>query len=237
MENLNSPHFNSYRNGEFLQFISDTHSMVNDANQQGEGLQLDTPLTALGEKLNTLNGVYKQERGSDVTPLLVQHDDERDRYLAGISLMLQALLNHFDDATRQAAQRLLNHLKSYGSKIYYKSYQEESAIITDLISEWETNPDRAADVATVGLGDWLNHLKTVNTDFKALYTSRAGEAVNAPDTNMEDARIEATAAYRTLASHIEAYAVINQALPYDDLIQSINSLITSYNATVDKRSN
>ena len=211
--------------------------MVDEANQQGDGLQLDAPLTVLGDKLTTLNGVYKRERGSDVTPLLAQHDDERDRYLAGISLLLQAYLNHFDNAIRQAARRLLDHLNSYGSRIYNKSYQEESAIITDLISEWETNANRATDVATVGLGDWLNHLKTVNTDFKALYTSRAGEATNAPDTTMEDARIEATAAYRTLARHIEAYAVINQALPYDDLIQSINSLITSYNATVDKRSN
>ncbi|MDZ7776531.1 MAG: DUF6261 family protein [Bacteroidales bacterium] len=186
---------------------------MDEANQQGEGLQLDAPLTALGERLNNLNAIFKRERGSDLTPELAGQDDRRDRALAGISLFLKAYTNHYDEALQEAASRLIDHFGSYGSVIYKMSYQEETAVVSDLLQEWQNNTSRAEDVAALGLADWLAELTAANNEFDTLYKARASEAPQAPEMSMEDARIDATADYRTLASHIEAYAVINPTNP------------------------
>jgi hypothetical protein len=194
-------------------------------------------MSAISEDISKMNAIFKRERGSELTSALVIQDTRRDDALAGISLLLQAYSNHFDTAMRQAAQRLLDHYSSYGSKIYTKSYQQETAIINDLRQEWQNNANRAADVTTLGLDSWLTELGDANTEFDTLYTARASEASEAPDQTMEEARMEATVNYRTLANLLEAFVFVHPELPFEDIIANINSLTNSYNATVEKRSN
>lgn len=237
MEKLNAPHFNFFRNSEFLQFITNIQSTVDEANQQGEeGLLLDGPLTELNSCLTDMNALFKQERGSEITSDLAAQDDRRDSALAGISLLLQAYLNHYDTPTRQAAERLLNHMNSYGTRLYNESYQSETAIITNLVNDWENDPDLSAAVNTLELTPWVNEMKAANNEFNTLYEARATEATDAPDMTMEQARMEATKAYRKLSNHIEANAVLNPDKPYGDLIKTMNAFIDSYNQTVDNRS-
>ncbi|MCF8334886.1 MAG: hypothetical protein K9I47_12105 [Bacteroidales bacterium] len=235
MEKLKAPHFNGFRNNEFLQFSTDAHTMVADANQQGEGLQLDAALGAFNSAIDVMNGVYKTELGSQLTQDIAQQDERRDKALIGMSLLFQGYKNHFDEAMGSAAELLLDSMNSYGDKIYYKNYQGETADIEDLVSKWENDADLQAAVTTLGLTPWLNELKAANGEFSTLYRARASEAAADPEVSMTEARMDALKAYRKLADHIDAYAVINPDGAYDELIANLNDLITSYNETVDKR--
>ena len=235
MASLLSPHFHDYRNNEFLQFSTDANVLAEEANQVGEGLQLDAPIGEFNTTIDVMNGVYKMELGSRITSDIALQDERRDKTLIGISLLLQGYKNHFDPAARAAAELLLKDMDSYGTKIYYQSYQGETANIEDLMDKWDNDAELQAAATTLNLAPWITELKTANGEFSTLYRARASEAATDPDTTMADARMDAVKAYRKLADHIDAYAVINTGGAYDGLIANLNDLITSYNETVDKR--
>lgn len=235
MATLLAPHVADFRNNEFLQFCTDANTMVADANQQGEGLLLDAALDEFNSTIDVMNGVYKLEMGSQLTKEIARQDERRDKTLIGMGQLLQGYKNHFDENLRNSAELLLNHLNSYGTKIYYKSYQGETADIDDLVDKWENDAGMQAAVTTLGLTPWMNELKAANGEFSTLYRARASEASSDPELSMTEARMDALKAYRKLADHIDAYAVINPDGAYDDLIANLNDLITSYNETVDRR--
>ena len=235
MAKLQAPHLTNYRNSEFIQFMIDIRDAVQTCNGQGDGLNLDTPLKDLIHAITSLKAAYRTGRGSELTKDIALIDNHRGQAVRGISMVLQGYANHYDLAISEAATRLLSHMSSYGPQIYNRNYHEETAIINNLVRYWQTDVELKEAVNTLRLTGWVSQLKSFNDEFNSLYLARAGEASDKPDITMEQARLEAAKAYRHLAGHIEAHAILHPGDAYDDLIENLNAFIESYNLTVVRR--
>jgi hypothetical protein len=103
-------------------------------------------------------------RKSATTEQLAEADHARDVIFRGFSDAGKAGLSHFDPSRREAARRLKIVFDHYGN-IARKSYDEETASIYNLIQEM--NDVHAADIAILGLGEWVSRLDADNKAFDA----------------------------------------------------------------------
>lgn len=120
----------------------------------------------------------------------------------------------------------------YGD-ITKKSHAEETAAINSFITD--LNNDHAADVATLGIADWLTELKANNDAFDALMKSRYTEEANKAQLRMKQVRVEVDKAYKTIVDRINALIIVNGTMPYKAFVNELNERIGNYNLIIAQR--
>lgn len=145
-------------------------------------------------------------------------------------MMLEGFLHHPQTELQKYAQVVLNHLDTYGKGITRKNYPTETAILKNILDDWQTFSYLVAALAALGLTPWQNKLKELNQQFNDLYVSRAKEAGTAQSETMKQLRDAAVDSYYDLREFINSLYVVNKkAEPFAKLISEINGLIDKYN--------
>jgi len=229
---MNVPYLNRYRNGEYLQYMKDVLQLTNDA-----AIDNLTPLTTtLSPLVASIDAAFQQSQGSVLTQDIITLDQRRDQAIVGLRSVTEGYKSHYDTAVVNAATTLHNNIASHGSKIQQLSYQEETAVLDSIITDWETESELQAAITVLNLTDWLAELKNANTAFVTKYLERVEETAANPSENIPIIRGQATEAYRNLIAHIDAHTTLATAEGYSILQSQLSVLAGQYNQVVDNRS-
>jgi Family of unknown function (DUF6261) len=141
---------------------------------------------------------------------------------------INALSFHFDPAIATPAQVLQHNLKIYTTNIARENYNAETALINNLVTDWETKPELANALATLGITSWKDELKTANQLFNDRYIARTQDMATASVDNVKTKRLEGNTAYYELRDHINAHMTLAGTPLLAKTINEINALITQY---------
>jgi hypothetical protein len=106
------------------------------------------------------------------------------------------------------------------------SYDAETAAVNALLQELGKY---AADIATVGVQNWVDGLTQTNSEFEALAKQYHDEVTEKPEYNMQNARIGIEPVLRTMFGFIEGLDVLDGEGTYAPCVQSLNTIIKHFN--------
>jgi len=225
---INAIDLRNLRNSEFLQFSNDFLGLVllNDP----RALKVQPQYDNLKAAANTIEALFKADRGSLMTDELVALDLRRDTAITGITGYVQSLTYHFKEDIRTQASALAANLANYDAGVAKQNYQSETAIINSILTDWTEKPALKAAVAALNIADWQAELADANTAFNAKYLARTQEMGAASPDTIKEKRQETTLAYYTLRDFINSYYTLNEgAEPYHKTVNELNALISQYN--------
>ena len=221
------------RNAEFIQFSKDFTALVktNDPTALSVQPQYDNMIV----KISELERLFKNALSNPITAEMEAVDMQRDQAINGIIAMIDAYSYHHNTVLAQAAVVLQNNLKLYDSGIAKQNYQSETAIINNLLTDWESKQPLSSALNTLQLGDWANILKSHNQDFNQKYLARTQDFATVSPENQKSKRAEVMTAYYELRKFLEAFSTIQSSAAYDKTINEVNALIEQYNSLLKGR--
>lgn len=128
---------------EFFQAMTNVKNFLAKENLQT--LQLEKAAKIFNEKLSAYDEALAPVKKSDLTQKIQELDTQRDNLLSGFSAHLKAFQHFPEEASREAAKRLLTLLEKFGKNIQDRPLQEETAIITNLLQDI-AQPQSAQDL-------------------------------------------------------------------------------------------
>ena len=185
-------------------------------------------LAAYDNELAALDLIRKNAISDD----LVDADDERDNVFRGMSDVVKSALNHFNADVRAAAKRLQVVLDTYGN-LAIKSYDAETGGLNSLINDFTTT--YAADIATVGLTEWVTELQAKNKAFDDLKNNRYSTEAAKTILRMKEERVKTDAVYRQLVERINALIVVEGEGAYAGFVNELNKRIEGFDNTISIR--
>lgn len=160
-------------------------------------------------------------------------DTQRDNLLSGFSAHLKAFQYFPEEASREAAKRLLTLLEKFGKNIQDRPLQEETAIITNLLQDI-AQPQSVQDLKKIGAAAWIDALKVANTTLEQHHNSRTEQQSTIEAGRTKATRQELAEAFRNLVQTINALALINGKEPYTNLANAINQVVKNTNLSSPK---
>jgi len=240
MKEILKANLNNARNAEHYQFHSDVLSIVTAevaTAQKIDGLRSD--YVALFDKENA---AFIQNRAYESTKEIEAKDRERDDLFLYIKQTVDSNL-HCPVATKKAAaEKLAFAMKPYRSA-NSKAFAENTAQVTNLVLDLQSEA-YAGYVQLLGLTEAVAQLQAANDEFNAIYMGRSGEKlVRASSETMKSIRPKVDAAYRTLASAINALYQVNSLITRSantetelgGVIDGVNALIVQLHQTLSLR--
>jgi hypothetical protein len=166
---------------------------------------------------------------STVTEVITDADVLRDTTFSGMRETVSAATKHFRPVVKQAATRLMVVFDHFGN-LAVKTYDDETNALNNLIDELNTSG--AADVATVGISEWITELKANNDAFVALMHARYDEQTTKTSLKLRDARTAIDLAYRKIIHRIEALITVNGEEDYTGFVNDLNERIVRSNQQI-----
>lgn len=216
-----------YRNEEHFQFFTSFRDLVLVFTLAVLKIELlfNLFLAAYANELAALDVVRKNAISDD----LVEADDERDNVFRGMSDAVKSALNHFNADIRAAAKRLQIVFNTYGN-LTIKPYDAETGSLNSLINDFTTT--YAADVATVGLTEWVTELAAKNKAFDDLKNNRYSDEASKTILRMKQERVKTEELYRQIVERINALIVVEGSAAYSEFVAELNKRIEGYNNTI-----
>ena len=138
---------------------------------------------------------------------------------------------------RSAGQKLLNVIDKYGRGISRKNYQEESAILSGILKDWDRGQELSQAISILGVADWKAKLHAANNAFDKVCRQRTGDLISIPEaSSATELREPVMGAYGALTRHLSAHATLaDDPKPYENLAALLNEHIEQYNQLVRNR--
>jgi hypothetical protein len=228
-------------NEEHFQFHSDVVALLADdgqSNEEGEGYNTATSLGVEQDYAAYLIAHNKEDvaleliRKSAITKKIAEADTTRDITFRGLTDFVRTSTQHFNTDKREAAYQLKVVLDHYGN-LAHKSYAAETASIYNLLQE--LNDKYAAEIAQVGIGDWVSQLEADNAAFQTLLDARFAETAGKTDLRMKEVRKEIDIIYRRIIARIEAYMLLNGDALYIPFVRALNARVAFYATLIAQR--
>ena len=229
---INSIILRDLRNAGYLQFQKDFLGIISRNNPVT--LQIETKYNDLAAKSVELENLFKKILANPMSQELLELDVRRDDCINGIYYSALGSSYHFDTASKEAADALLANFKLYGSGIAKLNYQGETATISNIINDWENQPNLTQALTTLNFSAWKAELKTVNEEFSTKYLDRTQDYGNATPENLKMKREETNVVYYALRDRINALHLLIETppSPYSTVINQLNALIEQYNRLI-----
>jgi hypothetical protein len=155
----------------------------------------------------------------------------RDKPIRGFFKIVKGMLHHFNPAVEQAAANI-DLINQKFSDICYLSDEKQTAATESFLAALKA---AQADIATLGLEDWITEIEATQNAFVEVVKSRNAEDDLRPATNMKTARTETDTAYNAIADRINALITIEGDAKYAAFVTSLNNRIDQYNTSVAQR--
>ncbi|BAX80980.1 DUF6261 family protein [Labilibaculum antarcticum] len=228
-----SIHLTNLRHNEFIQFIINYLEIL--SKNDLTALKLQPQSDNLSALIASMIALYKPDKGSSITKILLEDDNRRDKSLVGIQTVINAYTYHFDAEIKESADVLTASLKKYGTAITKQNYQGETATVNSILDEWKRESAFVNAINKLALTDWVVELGTANTQFNTDYLDRAKEDAESPEIKIVDLRKQIIQAYYELSNRVNAFATIGEVETYTDMVKHSNSIIEKYNAVIVAR--
>ncbi len=230
---MNTPNYRKFRTNEYAQFFQDVYTICTANNPIS--LKIETQTDSLNQINISLADVFKKNYGSEITEKVVYYDNRRDEAIICLRKLADGYTNHFNEAYKESALRILHTIDKYGSQIYKLNYQAETSTLKNLASDLRNTPQLWADVEKLMLTEIIQEIETMNNECNNYYLQRIQEtAANVSEPAREVIK-EGKKQYKILVDHIMAHATLTPSEAYSNLINEINALIDKYNSTVTSR--
>ena len=218
------------RNEEHFQFFTSFRDLVMVFTVLALNIELlfNLFLASLANELAALDLIRKNAISDD----LIDADDERDSVFRGMSDAVKSALNHFNVDVRAAARRLQVVLDTYGN-LAIKPYDAETGGLNSLINDFTTT--YAADVARVGLNEWVVELQAKNKAFDDLKNNRYSAEAAKTILRMKQERLKTDAIYRQITERINALVIVEGEARYAGFVNELNKRIEGYENTISIR--
>lgn len=240
MKEILKANLNNARNAEHYQFHSDVLSIVTAEVATAQKIDsLRSDYVVLFDKENT---AFIQNRAYESTKEIEAKDRERDDLFLYIKQTIDSNLYCPVANKKAAAEKLAFAMKPYRSA-NSKAFAENTAQVTNLVLDFQSEA-YAGYVELLGLKEAVAQLQTANEAFNAVYMGRSGEKlVRASSENMKSIRPKVDAAYRTLASAVNALYQVNSLITRSTatetelggVIDGVNALIVQLHQTLALR--
>lgn len=230
---IKAVHLHNLRDAEYLNFIAEFITLTEE--HQSEKLQIEAELENIKQQQLLLENTFKQQRSSTLTVVIRELDQERDRILKGMQAIIKGNTYSFDLSMKAAAEKLQFHLKQYGSNIIRLNYLAETAVIDNILADWEKKDDLKSALALLGLDSWKDYLKMKNIAFANVHLDRTKEYGKTDVETLRALRKEVNEVYFYFKKKIEAYATITPSEKYTNYFNTLNALIDQYNQLVKNR--
>lgn len=179
---------------------------------------------------DSIVGVIK----SAYTVEMEEADVERDNFYIGVNEQIRTATRHFDAVKKAAALRLIPLSDTYAGG-QSRAYADETGFTYNFIQEL-TSDAHKADVETLGLTDWVTHLKTANDRCAQLDSERTAERSGRPAKGaVVPARSAYEHAYDELVERFNALALVNGEDLYAELFAWWNACIDRYRVIISNR--
>ncbi len=232
MNSISTAVFGNYRNGEYLQFMKNVVAIY--GNYDTNALLLNARVQKLADATQALDDVFMASMAHELTPELQALDSRRDKALMGIKVILNGHSYSEDAELVKASQMLMINYLSHGDRIDKLSYQQATAVIDALMTDWKDNPTLLTAVGTLGLTEWVNLLSQLNKKFDEMYITRAKTSIKRGQIDQK--RMEMRNAYDEIVYDTFSFSrVAADITPYQAIIDELNGLIANYNAAVAQR--
>ncbi len=232
MNSISTAVFCNYRNGEYLQFMKNVVAIY--GNYDTNALLLKARVQKLADATQALDDVFIASMAHELTPELQALDSRRDKALMGIKVILNGHSYSEDAELVKASQMLMTNYLSHGDRIDKLSYQQATAVIDALMTDWKDNPTLLTAVGTLGLTEWVNLLSQLNKKFDDMYITRAKTSVKRGQIDQK--RMEMRNAYDEIVYDTFSFSRVGADItPYQAIIDELNGLIANYNAAVAHR--
>jgi hypothetical protein len=217
---------------ELLQFSSDVATTIK--NYDPIALDVEVPYNDFIILVDSVSTLFEPIKSNPQTEELLVLDERRDNAIIGITLYLESMTYHFDSNTKQNAKIILNYIQSYGNSIARKNYPTETAIISNIISDFNTKPEFINMIPSLSLELWKNELASANAAFNSKYLERAKTASSESDESVSSKRKDIVGTWNGLSDTIEAHYKLKYIKkagfePYENLIKNLNAIIDKYN--------
>lgn len=117
---------------------------------------------------DTLDNVFVAATTHDLTPELQVLDLRRDKAVMGIKIQLNSYSYIEETETVKAASVLMINYLSYGERIDKMSYQQATAGIDALLTDWKEYPTLLAAFNTLSLCTWVGLMAQLNKHFNKM---------------------------------------------------------------------
>jgi len=222
-----------YRNKECIQYFKDTVSIYTAFDLTT--LKLKTFVDQLDSRHALLEELFEIAKKSEKTETLESLDARRDLAIVGIRKVADGYENYFEEDKAQAGKLITTHIDKYGKKISKFTLLAETAALTSVVKDLETDAAAKAAVTLLGLTAWVGELKDANIDFNTLYLARNTDLANQPDQNLKDARIETYPVFDLLMEKTASFYSAFGNPEYKTIIDQMNEITLKFNETVPKR--
>jgi uncharacterized FlaG/YvyC family protein len=180
------------------------------------------------EQLQYEKSLIDVQRKNPYTAQIAKIDKQNDKLVVAIREIISANTKSLDPEIATAAKKLNDRMKSF-KKIESKSYEEEAAATSILISDL-LSPTFTADINITGLINWILQLEmSVNTFKKLLQERNDNIAPILTKDNLKTIRRKIDIVYHKMVTRINAAAEIDNTGQYDTFIQQLNSEIRYFN--------
>ena len=220
------------RDNECLAFGREVEAEVENGNSStllvaSTFLEFQNALQAFDD---TIVGVAK----SAITTEMDRADAERDNFYSGINEQIATAMRHFDAKIKAAAVHL-SPLRDAFIGGQNRGYADQTGFTYNFIQEL-TSDAHKADVETLGLTDWVAHLKTANDRCALLDSQRNAERAGHPTKGATvEARRIFEHAYDALVERFNALALINGDELYATLFAWWNACVDRYRVLISNR--
>jgi len=212
------------RNEEHYQFQTEFNDLVIRFTPATLGIEAayTAYLPLYGNEAEALDVIRK----SNFTIKITGADHTRDVTFRGLCDTIDGATHHFRAKVCSAAERLQIVIDHFGN-INTKPYDEQTAAINALANDMQT--EYAADVATVGIADWVTELKDNNTAFETLMDERYTQESGKTQLKMKEVRINVDEAYITITKRIDALGIVNGTEIYIPFVKELNKRVEKFN--------
>lgn len=193
----------------------------------------------------------------NLTKTIEAIEEERDKAVAGVLYQIKSYTYNWQADKLNAADRLMNVYDTY-QKDVRSNYQKKSEAIDNMLQHvcdttgsidqngtgggtpagggMMNSLPYGADVQTLEMQPWFDHLKEVNDYFKALYEER--ELERSRLLNMREVkktRQKADHIFRHIQNQIAFLILVNGPAQYESLVSQMNVIIKEWNDILARR--
>ncbi len=221
------PKLEQYRNAAFLQYMQNVLNFTSA--EQAVEKNMELPYKSLQKAVEQFKDSFLPLQKHELTPIIENLDFQRDQLFRGIGLQIESYTYHYDVLLQKHAEILSQHSEKYGKNITRMAYQQETAVLDNLIQDWNTERE---SVEALGLTQWIMKLQQINQQFDSNYIKRTESLAQREESQTKTLRPAITQLYRDWIAYMQAHRLLSKDSFYEELLQKISTLAKQYNETM-----
>ena len=195
---------------------------------------MGTVWTTFTTSVDDYDDAYAQTRKWMQTVEIESLDKTRDDALRAFLNAIKAMVSS-PNAEKSAAAKRVQFVRDKYSLSASDEYMKATTAVSQFVQELEANC--SADLALLGLDDWMDDLKTKNQAFLVKMNERTAEQSGMQKGIVREKRLLAEGAYRDVVKLINAMAIceVPAGLDFTSPINRLNAEIEHYRQILSRK--